>query len=147
MGRKQFEGKSGWWAVGAALLHLVAVAGGADAQPQTAIAMHGSPKFGEEFAQFHSVNPNAPKGGRLVQGIMGSFDSVNPFIIMGVPAAGVRDNVTESLMGRGLDEPFTLYALIAESVEMPDDRSEAVFNINPKARFSDGHPVDRKSVV
>ena len=147
MVRKQYEGKSGWWAVGAALLHLVAVAGGADAQPQMAIAMHGPAKFGEGFAQFESVNPNAPKGGRLVQGIMGSFDSVNPFIIMGVPAAGVRDNVTESLMARGLDEPFTLYALIAESVEMPDDRSEAVFNINPKARFSDGHPVTADDIV
>ena len=116
-------------------------------EPQHAIAMHGAPKHAAGFAHFSSVNPDAPKGGRLVQGIQGTFDSVNPFIIKGVPVAGVRDNVTESLLGRGLDEPFTLYGLIAESLEMPDDRSEITFNINPKAKFSDGHPVTAADIL
>ncbi|MGH8338501.1 MAG: ABC transporter substrate-binding protein, partial [Gammaproteobacteria bacterium] len=84
------------------------------AEPQQAIAMHGRPLHDPGFTAFASVNPDAPKGGRLVQGVQGTFDSVNPFIIKGIPAAGVRDNVTESLLTRGIDEPFTLYALIAE---------------------------------
>ena len=70
----------------------------------------------------------------------GSFDSLNPLIIKGEPVAGIREYVYESLMSRGLDEPFTLYGLVAESVEVPDDRSSITFHINPKARFSDGEP-------
>ncbi len=131
-----------------ALLQLAAGTGGAwAAQPVTAIAIQGEPKFGPGFANFNSVNPQAPKGGRLVQGVLGSFDTTNPFIIKGVPVAGVRDNVTESLLARGIDEPFSLYGLIAESVEMPDDRSEVTFNLNPKARFSDGRPVTANDVL
>ncbi len=131
-----------------ALLQLAAGTGGAwAAQPVTAIAIQGEPKFGPGFANFNSVNPQAPKGGRLVQGVLGSFDTTNPFIIKGVPVAGVRDNVTESLLARGIDEPFSLYGLIAESVEMPDDRSEVTFNLNPKARFSDGRPVTASDVL
>ena len=85
------------------------------------------------------MNPDAPKGGRLVLSAYGSFDSLNPLIIKGTAANGIREFVIESLMARGLDEPFTLYGLIAETVEVPDDRSSITFNLNPKARFSDGH--------
>jgi len=109
--------------------------------------MHGEPKFAPGFSSFTSVNPDAPKGGRLVQGTLGSFDTTNPFIIMGVPVAGVRENVAESLMARSIDEPFTLYGLLAESVELPDDRSQITFNINPKAQFSDGRPVTAADVL
>jgi peptide/nickel transport system substrate-binding protein len=119
----------------------------ARAEPTHAIAMHGTPKHPANFAQFDAVNPTAPRGGRIVQGLLGSFDSINPYIIRGVPAAGVRDNVTESLMTRGLDEPFTLYGLLAESIDVPEDRSQATFVIHPKATFSDGHPVTAKDVV
>ena len=133
-----------------ALAMAVAVSGMTGVQagePQHAIAMHGEAKYPAGFAHFASVNPEAPKGGRLVQGIQGTFDSLNPFIIKGVPVAGVRDNVTESLLGRGLDEPFTLYGLIAESIEMPPDRSEITFNINPKAKFSDGKFITAADIV
>ncbi len=132
----------------AALLQLAAGIGGVWAEEAvTAIAIQGAPKFAPGFPHFDSVNPNAPKGGRLVQGVLGSFDTTNPYIIKGVPVAGVRDNVTESLLARGIDEPFSLYGLIAESVELPDDRSEVTFNLNPKARFSDGRPVTAADVL
>lgn len=132
----------------AALLQLAAgMTCAAAAEPVSGIAIQGEPKFAPGFAHFNAVNPDAPKGGRLVQGVLGSFDTTNPFIIKGVPVAGVRDNVTESLLARGIDEPFSLYGLIAESVELPDDRSEVTFNLNPKARFSDGRPVTATDVL
>jgi peptide/nickel transport system substrate-binding protein len=117
------------------------------AEPAHAIAMHGAPKWPANFTNFDAVNPDAPKGGRIVQGQLGSFDSLNPFIIMGVPASGIQNNVIESLMMRGLDEPFTLYGLLAESIDVPQDRSQATFAINPKARFSNGRPVTADDVL
>lgn len=143
-------GLAGTALLAAALLQLAAATIPSHAQEPTtqpAFAMQGEPKFAPDFPHFDSVNPNAPKGGRLVQGALGSFDSTNPFIIMGVPVAGVREYVAESLMARSIDEPFTLYGLLAESVELPDDRSQITFNINPKARFSDGRPVTAADVL
>ena len=81
--------------------------------------MHGAPKHAPGFAHFPYVDPDAPKGGRLVLGTLGTFDSLNPFIIKGVTPASLREYVFESLMARSGDEPFTLYGLIAESVEVP----------------------------
>jgi peptide/nickel transport system substrate-binding protein len=141
----------GMRAVVTALFTAIAMVGpllpAAADQPTHAIAMHGTPKHPPGFAHFDAVNPDARKGGRYAQGVLGTFDSLNPYIIKGVAAAGVRDYVTESLMARGLDEPFTLYGLIAESIEVPEDRSSIVFNINPKARFSDGTPVTADDVL
>ncbi len=112
-----------------------------------AIAMHGEPKHPAGFQHFDAVAPDAAKGGRLAQGVLGTFDSLNPYIIKGLPAAGVRDLVTESLLARGLDEPFTLYGLLAESLEVPEDRSEVTFTLHPAARFSDGSPVTAEDVL
>ena len=78
---------------------------------------------------FPYVNPAAPKGGRLVLGALGTFDSLNPFIIKGVTPGNLREYVYESLMTRSGDEPFTLYGLIAESVELPEDRSSITFHL------------------
>ena len=75
------------------------------------------------FTHFPYVNPDAPKGGRVIFGVQGSFDSLNPLIVKGDPAEGLRDYLYESLLARANDEAFTLYGLIAESVETPDDRS------------------------
>ncbi len=80
-------------------------------------------------------------------GAFGSFDSLNPLIIKGVAANGMRDFTIESLMARGLDEPFTLYGLVAETVEVPEDRSSITFHLNPKARFSDGKPITADDVL
>jgi peptide/nickel transport system substrate-binding protein len=131
-------------------LSLIAVAlspapGGAE--PVHGIALHGLPKQPADFQHFSYVSPDAPKGGRLRLRAYGSFDSLNPLIVKGVAAEGIREFVVEGLMARGLDEPFTLYGLIAETVEVPDDRSSITFNLNPRARFSDGHPVTADDVL
>ncbi len=119
----------------------------AGAEPLHAIALHGAPKEPPGFSHFSYVDPSAPKGGRLTIGAFGSFDSLNPLIVKGSPAAGVRDFTIESLMTRGLDEPFTLYGLIAETIEVPEDRSSVTFHLNPKAHFSDGHPITAHDVI
>ena len=112
-----------------------------------AIAMHGAPAWGPDFSAPVYANPDAPKGGQLVQGVLGAFDSLNPFIVKGIPAANIRGYQIESLLARGYDEPFTLYGLIAETVETDEARTYAVFTINPKARFADGQPVTPEDVI
>jgi len=122
------------------------------AEPVHGVAMHGAPALDPAFSSLSYANPDAPKGGRLTIGIVGSFDSLNPLIVKGVSAAGLRDgsygnNVFESLLERNYDEPFSLYGLLAETIELPDDRSSITFHLNPKARFSDGDPVDVEDVI
>eukprot|EP01037_Dinobryon_pediforme_P020571 gene20570-21237_t len=129
-----------------------AVGATALAEPRPAIAMHGEPLYPPGFDHFAYANPDAPKRGTLTLGVDGSFDSLNPFIIKGNKASGLRggideDNVYESLMVRGYDEPFTLYALVAESVDLAADRSRVTFQIDPRAHFSDGVPITPDDVV
>ncbi len=112
-----------------------------------AIAMHGEPALPENFAQFRYVDPDAPKGGRLTVGVLGTFDSLNPLIVKGVPAQSLRGYVIESLLARGYDEPFTLYGLLARSVETDAARSFVTFNLDERAAFSDGKPVTPEDVV
>jgi peptide/nickel transport system substrate-binding protein len=126
---------------------LAVEAGPALAAESHAIAMHGAPAQPADFTHMPYANPDAPKGGRLVFGIPGSFDSLNPLIIKGlavqpiVATPPMRGLVTESLMTRGYDEAFTLYGLLARSVETDEVRSYVTFRLNPLARFSDGQPV------
>ncbi len=111
------------------------------------LAMHGAPALAPAFQNFPYVNPNAPKGGRLSIGVQGTFDSLNPFPVKGLTAAhGVAGLVTEPLMRRSLDEPFTLYPLIARAVEMPEDRGAVTFLLDERAAFADGHPVTSEDV-
>ncbi|MCZ7656805.1 MAG: extracellular solute-binding protein [Xanthobacteraceae bacterium] len=117
------------------------------AEPRHAIAMHGAPALGPEFRHHPYVNPDAPKGGRLTYGFVGSFDSLNPLIDRGLPVSQIRGTVIESLMARGYDEPFTLYGLIARTVETDAARSYVTFSIDPAARFSDGRPITAEDVV
>jgi peptide/nickel transport system substrate-binding protein len=112
-----------------------------------AIAMHGEPAWAANFTHPSYANPAAPKGGTLVQGVLGSFDCLNPFIVKGLPAANIRSYLIESLLARGYDEPFTLYGLIADSVTTDVARSVVGFTINPAARFSDGKPVTPADVI
>ena len=116
-------------------------------EPTHAIAMHGAAREPAGFLHFPYVTPGAPKGGRITLGVTGSFDSINPMIVKGEAAAGVRDFVIESLMARGQDEPFTLYPLLAESVDVAADRSAITFTLNPEARFADGAPVTADDVI
>jgi peptide/nickel transport system substrate-binding protein len=109
--------------------------------------MHGEPARSPNFTHFPYGNPEAPKGGRLVLAKRGSFDSLNPLIVRGVSAEGIREYVYESLMARGFDEPFSLYGLVAETVETPEDRSFVEFALNPAAKFSDGKPITVDDVI
>lgn len=120
---------------------------GAWAAPRAGIAMHGEPTEQADFSHFPYANPDAPKGGRARFAKQGSFDSLNPLIVRGVSADGVREYLYESLMARAYDEPFTLYGLIAETVETPADRSWVEFTLNPKAKFSDGKPITVDDVI
>jgi peptide/nickel transport system substrate-binding protein len=120
----------------------VSTAGPAASAAQSyAIAMHGAPALPPDFTHMPYANPDAPKGGRLVQGILGTFDSLNPLIVKGLAVQQIRGFVVESLMARGNDEAFTLYGLLAKSLETDEARGYVIFHLDPLARFSDGKPV------
>ena len=110
------------------------------------IAMHGKPKYEINFTNLDYVNPNAPKGGVVKFGSYGSFDNLNRVAFKGSKAAGLG-YVNDTLMRRVWDEAFTMYGLIAEYVEMPEDRSSITFYLNPKATFHDGSPITREDVL
>ncbi len=109
--------------------------------------MHGDPALPPDFVSLPYADPAAPKGGEIVIGETGGFDSLNPYIVKGRAPALLRELTVESLMGRSLDEPFTLYGLLAESVETPSDRAWVEFTLRPEARFSDGAPVTVADVI
>lgn len=124
------------------------------AQPLHGIAMHGEPALPPDYKHFPYVNPDVKKGGRITYGVVGTFDSLNPFILksMRTTARGMWDPeygnlVYEPLMQRSRDEPFTLYGLLAQSVEWDDNRSFIQFNLNPDAKWSDGQPVTPEDVI
>jgi peptide/nickel transport system substrate-binding protein len=137
-----------------AILLSPALDGGkASAKESYAIAMHGEPALPADFTHMPYANPDAPKGGRLVQGVLGTFDSLNPMIVRGIAVQQIvavqqmRGLVVESLMARGNDEPFTLYGLLARRVETDDLRSYVTFHLDPRARFSDGQKVTAEDVL
>jgi peptide/nickel transport system substrate-binding protein len=117
------------------------------AEPSYALAMHGAPMLPADYSHMPYANPDAPKGGRLVEGLLGTFDSLNPLIVRGLAVQKIRGFVVESLMTRGNDEAFTLYGLLAKSVETDDARSYVTFHLDPQARFSDGQPVRAEDVL
>lgn len=134
----------------APLLLLLAASGvpsRAAAEPAHGLAMHGAPALPASFTHMPYANPGAPKGGRIVFGLIGTFDSLNPLIVRGVAPTQIRTYVVESLLTRGQDEPFTLYGLLAQSVETDAARSFVAFNIHPAAKFSDGRPVTAEDVL
>ena len=128
------------------LVFLLSAPTAVAARSSHGIAMHGDVKYGADFRHLDYVNPNAPKGGELRRAVRGTFDNLNPFLIKGVPAHG-RHLVFESLLKRTWDEPFSLYGLIAETVEVPDDRSSVTFTLRPEARFHDGRRITVEDVV
>ena len=110
------------------------------------IAMHGLPMHSPDEKHLPYVNPDAPKGGILRLGVYGSFDNLNRIAFKGSRAAGLG-YINDTLMRRVWDEAFSLYGLIAEYAEMPEDRSSITFYINPKAKFHDGSPITREDVL
>ncbi len=135
-----------------ALAALLALASAAGAQPSHGISMHGKPALPADFDHFLYANPEAPKGGVINYALQGTFDSLNPFIVQGQGASGIVDlqrgyNVFDSLMQRSADEPFSMYPLIAKSVETDDVRSFVEFQLDERAKFSDGQPVTPDDVI
>ncbi len=119
----------------------------AQAESVHGIAMYGDPALPPDFVSLPYANPDAPKGGRVVFGNTGGFDSLNPFTQKGTSPWQLRFWTHESLMGRSWDEPFTLYGLLAESVETAPDRSWVEFTLREDARFSDNSPVTVDDVI
>lgn len=109
--------------------------------------MHGIPLYPVDFQHFSYVNPQAPRGGRLTLGLLGSFDSLNPFIVRGLAVQQLRGHVFESLMVRGYDEPFTLYPLVAQGIETDAARRFVTFHLDPRARFSDNTPITAADIL
>ena len=137
-----------------ATLLAAALAAPARAETSHGLAMQGEPALPADFTHLPYVNPDAPKGGALTYGVQGTFDSFNPFILksMRTSARGmwdpIYDNLTiESLMKRSRDEPFTLYGLLVEKIDVPEDRSSIEFFLRPEAAFSDGEPVKASDIV
>ncbi|HSV30225.1 MAG TPA: extracellular solute-binding protein [Candidatus Omnitrophota bacterium] len=110
------------------------------------IAMHGNLKYRPGFAHFDYVNPDAPKGGELRLADIGTFDSLNPFIVKG-QAPDRADLPFETLLVSSADEPFSSYGLLAESVETPPDRSWVAFTLRREARWHDGKKVTPEDVI
>ena len=133
---------------GIAALAAIGIHGaGAEAtKPRHAIAMHGEPKYGPDFKHFDYVNPEAPKGGTIRLAERGTFDSFNPFIPKGNAAAGLG-GLYETLLTNSDDEAFTEYGQLAESIEMPEDRSWVAFTLRKEARWHDGKPVTPEDVI
>ena len=110
------------------------------------LSLYGPPKYPADFKQFEYVNPDAPKGGEIHLTALGGFDSLNPFIIRGEPAAG-EGLVFQSLTEGSSDEPFSEYGSLAESIDLAPDRSWVAFTLRPQAKFSDGQPVTVADVI
>ncbi len=121
--------------------------GAEETEPAHGIAMHGDLKYPPDFTQLDYVNPDAPVGGTLVQAATGTFDSLNPFILIGRTAAGVREYHFAQLMARSWDEPFSLYGYVARSVETPAPRDWVTFRLDERARFHDGTPITVDDVI
>ncbi len=122
-------------------LHVTASSYAAGSQ-----ALGYTPKYPQGFNHFDYVNPVAPRGGRLILSAFGSFDSLNPFLLKGISAAGLAELMFESLMESSLDEPFTQYGLLAEDVSLAKDGLSVIYRLNPAARFHDGTPVTAEDV-
>ncbi|MBA1275063.1 extracellular solute-binding protein [Stutzerimonas azotifigens] len=131
----------------AGLLSLLCLTGMAQAAPQHALTLYGEkPKYPATFEHFDYANPDAPKGGTLRRAGFGGFDSLNPFISKGVSADEIG-LIYDTLTTNSLDEPFTVYGLLAEKIERAPDNSWVRFHLRPEARFHDGEPVTAEDVV
>lgn len=134
----------------AALLSLATVAWmplASAAEPSHALAMFGEPALPADLRQLPYANADAPKGGVIRFAEPGSFDSLKPWVLKGNAAWSVGVHVAEPLMLRSLDEPFTLYCLLCQTVETDSQRRWVAFTLRPEARFSDGSPVTVEDVI
>jgi microcin C transport system substrate-binding protein len=110
------------------------------------LAMHGEPKYGADAGPPDFVDPDAPAGGNVRFGTLGTYDSLHPFTLKGVPAAGIG-TLWETLCRQSPDEAFTVYGTVAETIECPDDRSWVAFSLRQEAKWHDGTPITPEDVV
>lgn len=120
---------------------------GDDAQKKHGLSLLDNVKYQKGFKHFDYVNPNAPKGGTLKHGVQGSFDSLNPFIVMGNAAPHIQMYIYATLLQECEDEPASSYAYVADSVEISSDQKTITFYLNKNARFSDGTPLTADDVL
>ncbi|MBU2089036.1 MAG: extracellular solute-binding protein [Alphaproteobacteria bacterium] len=111
-----------------------------------ALVLHGDPKYGPDFSHFDYVNPDAPKGGDVILAAIGTYDSLNPYILRGVAAGGLSLTFDTLLTGSS-DEAFAEYGLIAETISVAPDHRSVTFTLRPEARFHDGKPITAEDVV
>ena len=111
-----------------------------------ALTLYGDPKYPADFTHFDYVNPDAPKAGQIRLAAIGTYDNLNPFILKGVAAAGSL-LLYNRLCTKSKDEPFTEYGQLAQSMQMPSDRSWVIFELHPEARWHDGVPVSAADVI
>ena len=110
------------------------------------IAMHGAPKYKDDFKHFDYVDPKAPKGGEVKLAAVGGYDTLNGFVIKGRAAAGLG-SIYDTLMSGSADEAFSQYGQLAEKIETPADRSWVAFTLRPNARWHDGKPITVEDVI
>lgn len=136
----------------AAVLSLAAVKPAPAEEPKwhTTSSLVGPSKYGDDFKRYDFVNPDAPKGGTLNSVVSGTFDSFNPFIVRGTPAAGLNYQgglLYDTLMAKSVDEGSTSHPLIAEAYSYPDDYSSATYRLDKRAKWHDGTPITADDVV
>ncbi|ECF1136018.1 ABC transporter substrate-binding protein, partial [Salmonella enterica subsp. enterica serovar Goldcoast] len=117
----------------------------------TTSSLMGESKYGENFQRYDYVNPDAPKGGTLNSVTQGSFDSLNPYIVRGTPAAGLAPFggglLYDTLMEQSIDEPSVSHPLVADAFKYPDDYSSATYRLDPRAKWHDGQPITVDDVI
>ena len=127
------------------LIQALPIGSPANAAPTGAfvhgMALGDKPKYGPGFANFGYTNPNAPKGGELKLSAMGTFDKLNPFTLKGISARAIMELMFESLTMGSLDEPMSMYGLLAKDMMLAPDRMSITFRLHPDAKFSNGDPV------
>ena len=131
----------------AGALAFLLAAQAATADPSHGIAMYGDPVLPADFVALPYANADAPKGGRIIFAENGGFDSLHPFIRKGRTPWQLRYVLFESLMGRSYDEPFSLYGLLAETIETDDARNWVEFKLREGTKFSDGSPLTIEDVM
>src|SRR6266404_8662302 len=128
----------------ALLLSVAAAASSTAATP--GMSLFGDLKYGPDFTQFDYVNPMAPKGGTMRLSAIGTFDTLNPYVVKGVPAAGLG-GIFSTLTVASEDEPGSEYGLVAETIDLASDKLSVLYTIRKQARFHDGTPMTPEDVI
>ena len=129
------------------VMQSVSMVFAAEIYERKSISMHGEPSLSPGFESYQHADINSMQGGTLKLASLGTYDSMNPFIVKGRSAYGIRNYIFESLLSRNYSEPFSLYGLIAEKIIYPEDRKWIEFHINKNAHFSDGNKINPSDIL